>query len=155
MDPKLEMEITFADKCISVLKEFYDIVNVAWKQEAVTVENVEKMQELRKKLPEQAQQFYNAVDVKMPEESFQRIIDLAPALPTVAKYPDFQRQNLQNLWHARFLELYYYQCRLKYRRELLQRLNLAKLHMKRFFFHPVTVIVLSIIVVYFLLLLLL
>jgi len=148
------MEIVFADDCIVALEQFYDIVDNALKREALTAENEEKLEELRKNLPEKAKQFYSAVDMSVPGEGFQKILDLTPNLAAVATLTGFQRRNLLDLWHFQFLKVYYYRGKLKYRRELLKRLNLFKVKIRQFFLNPISIIVLSGIVIYFLLLLL-
>ena len=153
LDSKLEQEIVLAESCIFTFNRFYEVINNALTQEVVTTESAEKLQQLRQELPRQAETFYTAVGMKPPQGDLEKILAFASDLPTVIKLPEFQLQNLLTLWHQQFMDLHYFRGKLKYRQELLQRLNPVKLKIRRILLNPFTLIVSLGIFVYFVLLL--
>jgi hypothetical protein len=150
-DPKLEREITLADKYASVLKQYFDLINNAIIQEVVTTDSEEQFSELRKDMSRHAEEYYSSIGIKQTDNKLGKALDLAETLHAVVKLPDFQRQTLIMLWHQEFMDVFYYRGKLVYRKELLKRLSLTKIKTMRIVKHPAVIVTVLVILTYILL----
>lgn len=153
LDLKLEKEIALATDYIDTLKQFYDIISNAMIHEVSTTESSEKLKEMRKELPLQADRFYSTLNLDPAEKKLDKLLAMAPDLGTIIKLPEFHNQNFLGLWHNEYTNLHYYRGKLRYRREILKQLNLFNIRIKWVILNPITVIIFVVIVAYFLLLL--
>ena len=150
-DPKLEREITLADKYASALKQYFDLFNNAIIQEVVTTDSEEQFSKLREDLSRNVEEYYSSIGVKRTDNRLGKALDLAETLHAVVKLPDFQRQALFTLWHQEFMDVFYYRGKLVYRKELLKRISLTKIKIKRVVKHPAIIITALVILTYILL----